>query len=103
MSRVHLLALCIGLAVFKIEAASWWDEHPDPVTWVVERDNLKSHVQEDLSKKKPSDLKPDSIEANNFRIWQWLEYARPDFSQDEVVAFRALGDNSLLRRLFLEK
>lgn len=102
MSRVHLLALCIGLAVFKAEAASWWDEHPDPATWIVERGNLKSHLQEDLSKKKPNDLKPDSIEADNFRIWQWLEYARPDFSQDEVVAFRALGDNSLLRRLFLE-
>jgi hypothetical protein len=102
MSRAHLLALCISLAVFNAEAASWWDEHPDPVTWVVERENLKSRLQEDLSKKKPNDLKSDSIEADNFRIWQWLEYARPDFSQDEVVAFRALGDNSLLRRLFLE-
>ena len=102
MSRVYLLALCIGLAVFKAEAASFCDEHPDPATWIVERENLKSHLQEDLSKQKPSDLKSDSIEADNFRIWQWLEYARPDFSQDEVVAFRALGDNSLLRRLFLE-
>ena len=102
MSRAHLLALCISLAVFNAEAASWWDEHPDPVTWVVERENLKSRLQEDLSKKKPNDLKSDSIEADNFRIWQWLEYVRPDFSQDEVVAFRALGDNSLLRRLFLE-
>ena len=87
MSRAHLLALCISLAVFNAEAASWWDEHPDPVTWVVERENLKSRLQEDLSKKKPNDLKSDSIEADNFRIWQWLEYARPDFSQDEVVAF----------------
>ena len=102
MSRVYLLALWIGLAVFKAEAASFWDEHPDPATWIVERENLKSHLQEDLSKKKPSDLKSDSIEVDNFRIWQWLEYARPDFSQDEVVAFRAIGDNSLLRRLFLE-
>jgi len=102
MSRVHLLTLCIGLAVFKAEAALFWDEHPDPATWIVERENIKSHLQEDLSKKKPSDLKSDSIEADNFRIWQWLEYARPDFSQDEVVAFRALGGNSQLRRLFLE-
>jgi len=82
MSRVYLLALCIGLTVFKAEAASFWDEHPDPATWIVERENLKSHLQEDLSKKKPSNLKSDLIEADNFRIWQWLEYARPDFSQD---------------------
>jgi len=102
MSRVHLLALCIGLAVFKAEAASWWHEHPDPATWTVERENLKSHLQEDLSKKKPGDLKPDSIEADNFRIWQWLGYARPDFSHDEVVAFRSLGECSQLRRVFLE-
>jgi len=102
MSREHLLALCIGLSVFSTQASSWWQQHPDPATWIADRENLKSHIQEDLSKKKPSDLKSDSIEADNFRIWQWLEYARPDFSQDEVVAFRTLGDNSLLRRLFLE-
>jgi len=102
MSREHLLALCIGLSVFSAQASSWWQEHPDPATWIAERENLKSHLQEDLSKKKPNDLKSESIEADNFRIWQWLEYVRPDFSQDEVVAFRALGDNSLLRRLFLE-
>ena len=102
MSREHLLALCIGLSVFSTQASSWWQQHPDPATWIADRENLKSHIREDLSKKKPSDLKPDSIEADNFRIWQWLEYARPDFSQDEVVAFRTLGDNSLLRRLFLE-
>lgn len=102
MSRVYLLAFCICLAVFKAEAASFWDEYPDPATWIVERENLKSCLQEDLSKKKPSDLKSDSIEVDNFRIWQWLEYARPDFSQDEVVAFRALGDNLQLRRAFLE-
>ena len=102
MSREHLLAFCIGLSVISAQASSWWQEHPDPATWIAERENLKSYLQEDISKKKPSDLKPDAIEADNFRIWQWLEYARPDFSQDEVVAFRALGDNSLLRRLFLE-
>jgi len=102
MSREHLLALCIGLSVFSAKASSWWQQHPDPATWIAERENLKSYLQEDLSKKKPSDLKPDSIEADNFRIWQWLGYARADFSQDEVVAFQTLGDNSLLRRLFLE-
>jgi hypothetical protein len=102
MSREHLLALCIGLSVFSAQASSWWQQHPDPATWIAERENLKSYLQEDLSKKKPSDLKPDSIEADNFRIWQWLGYARADFSQDEVVAFQTLGDNSLLRRLFLE-
>jgi hypothetical protein len=102
MSRVHLLALCIGLSVFNVQAASWWHEHPDPATWTVERENLKSHLQQDLSKKKPGDLKPDSIEADNFRIWQWLGYARPDFSHDEVVAFRSLGECSQLRRVFLE-
>jgi len=102
MLREHFLALCIGLSVFSAQASSWWQQHPDPATWIADRENLKSYLQEDLSKKKPSDLKPDSIEADNFRIWQWLEYARPDFSQDEVVAFRALGDNSMLRRLFLE-
>ncbi|NCX47104.1 MAG: hypothetical protein EBW82_00515 [Verrucomicrobia bacterium] len=102
MSREHLLAFCIGLSVISAQASSWWQEHPDPATWIAERENLKSYLQEDLSKKKPSDLKPDAIEADNFRIWQWLEYARPDFSQNEVVAFQALGDNSLLRRLFFE-
>jgi len=102
MLREHLLALCIGLSVFSAQASSWWQQHPDPATWIAERENLKSYLQEDLSKKKPSDLKPDSIEADNFRIWQWLGYARADFSQDEVVAFQTLGDNSLLRRLFLE-
>ena len=102
MLRQHLLALCIGLSLFRVEAASWWQEHPDPAAWIVERENLKSSIQKDLSKKKPSDLKPDSIDADNFRIWQWLGYARPDFSQDEVVAFRSLGENSQLRRAFLE-
>jgi hypothetical protein len=102
MLRQHLLALCIGLSLFRAEAASWWQEHPDPAAWIVERENLKSSIQKDLSKKKPSDLKPDSIDADNFRIWQWLGYARPDFSQDEVVAFRSLGENSQLRRAFLE-
>ena len=102
MSREHLLAFCIGLSVISAQASSWWQEHPDPATWIAERENLKSYLQEDISKKKPSDLKPDAIEADNFRIWQWLEYARPDFSQNEVVAFQALGDNSLLRRLFFE-
>ena len=79
MSRQHLLALCIGLSFFKAEAASWWQEHQDPATWVAERENLKSSIQRDLSKIKPSDLKPDSIDADNFRIWQWLEYASADF------------------------
>ncbi|NBT49539.1 MAG: hypothetical protein EBT07_17325, partial [Actinobacteria bacterium] len=102
MLREHLLALCVGLSVFSAQASSWWQQHPDPATWIADRENLKSYLQEDLSRKKPNDLKSDSIEADNFRIWQWLEYARPDFSQDEVVAFRTLGDNSLLRRLFLE-
>lgn len=102
MSREHLLALCIGLSVLKAEAASWWQEHPEPASWIVERENLKSYLQQDLSKKKPNDLKPDSIEADNFRIWQWLEYARPDFSQDEADAFRSLGVNFQLRRAFLE-
>jgi hypothetical protein len=102
MSRQHLLALCIGLSFFKAEAASWWQEHQDPTTWVAERENLKSSIQRDLSKIKPSDLKPDSIDADNFRIWQWLEYASADFSLDQVVAFRSLGDNSQLRRAFLE-
>jgi len=102
MSREYLLALCIGLSVFSAQAASWWQEHSDPKTWMAERENLKSSIQKDLSKKKANDLKPDSIDADNFRIWQWLEYARPDFSHDEVVAFRSLGEHSQLRRAFLE-
>jgi hypothetical protein len=69
---------------------------------MTERENLKSFLKEDLSKKKPSDIKPDSIDADNFRIWQWLGYVRPDFSQDEVAAFRSLGEQSQLRRAFLE-
>ena len=102
MIRQHLLALWIGLSFFKVEAASWWQEHPDPAAWIVERENLKSSIRNDLSKKKPSDLTPNSFDADNFRIWQWLGYARPDFSQDEVVAFRSLGEHSQLRRAFLE-
>ena len=102
MSRKHLLALCIGLSVFSAQASSWWQQHPDPATWIADCAKLKSYLQEDLSKKKPSDLKPDSIEADNFRIWQWLEYARQDFSQDEVAAFRSLGEHSQVRRAFFE-
>ena len=102
ISRVRLLTLCIGLSLFKAEASSWWQEHPDPATWMTERENLKSFLKEDLSKKKPSDIKPDSIDADNFRIWQWLGYVRPDFSQDEFTAFRSLGEQSQLRRAFLE-
>jgi hypothetical protein len=102
MIRQHLLALWIGLSLFKVEAASWWQEHPDPAAWIVERENLKSSIRNDLSKKKPSDLTPNSFDADNFRIWQWLGYARPDFSQYEVVAFRSLGEHSQLRRAFLE-
>ena len=102
MLREHFLALCIGLSVFSAQASSWWQQHPDPATWIADRENLKSYLQEDLSKKKPSDLKPDSIEADNFRIWQWLGYVRPDFSQDEFTAFGSLGEQSQLRRAFLE-
>ena len=102
ISRVRLLALCIGLSLFKVEASSWWQEHPDPATWMTERENLKSFLKEDLSKKKPGDIKPDSIDADNFRIWQWLGYVRPDFSQDEFTAFRSLGEQSQLRRAVLE-
>jgi len=102
MIRQHLLALWIGLSLFKVEAASWWQEHPDPAAWIVERENLKSSIRNDLSKKKPSDLTPNSFDADNFRIWQWLGYARPDFSQYELVAFRSLGEHSQLRRAFLE-
>jgi hypothetical protein len=101
-SKVHFLALCIGVSLFKAEAASWWQEHPDPATWMAERENLKSFLKEDLSKKKPGDIKPDSIDADNFRIWQWLGYVRADFSQDELAAFRSLGEQSQLRRAFLE-
>jgi len=102
ISTVRLLTLCIGLSLFKVEASSWWQEHSDPATWMTERENLKSFLKEDLSKKKPSDINPDSIDADNFRIWQWLGYVRPDFSQDEFTAFRSLGEQSQLRRAFLE-
>jgi hypothetical protein len=102
MSRKHLLALCVGVSLFRAEAATWWQEHPDPASWIAERENLKSYLQKDLSKKNPSDLKLDSIDADNFRIWQWLDYARPDFSFDEVAAFRSLGEHSQVRRAFLE-
>jgi hypothetical protein len=102
MLRKHLLALCVGVSLFRSEAATWWQEHPDPASWIAERENLKSYLQEDLSKKNPSDLKLDSIDSDNFRVWQWLGYARPDFSLDEVAAFRSLGEHSQVRRAFLE-
>jgi len=102
MSRKHLLALCVGVSLFRAEAATWWQEHPDPASWIAERENLKSHLQEELSKKNPIDLKPDSVDADNFRIWQWLGYARSDFSREEVAAFRSIGEHSKLRRAFLE-
>ena len=102
MVRLFLLLLCLGFSLIQADAATWWQEHTDPLTWTAERETLKFSLQKEFSKKKPGDVKADSIEAANFRVWQWLEYARPDFSQEEVAAFRSLGENSQLLRPFLE-
>ena len=98
--------LCVsGAIVFFISsagAATWWEAHPDPATWAHEKLLLGDTLRSEFTKKKPSDIQPGSDEAEQFRLWQWLDWARTDFTPEEVLAFRALGENSELRRAVLE-
>ena len=99
------LLFALGSIVFFISsagAATWWEAHPDPTTWAHEKILLGDTLRSEFKKKKPSDIKPESDEAGQFRLWQWLDLARTDFTPEQVLAFRALGENSDLRRAVLE-
>ena len=99
------LLFALGSIVFFISsagAATWWEAHPDPTTWAHEKILLGDTLRSEFKKKKPSDIKPESDEADQFRLWQWIDLARTDFTPEQVLAFRALGENSDLRRAVLE-
>jgi len=102
MRRLLLILGLIGVSFSLGCASTWWEQHLDPHNWASERETLGESLRSRLAQKNPVELKPECIEADEFRVWQWLDFARADFSQEEVSAFRALGENSEIRRAFLE-
>jgi len=81
--------------------ASWWEENPNPETWVQSRESLGNQLREKLQKESPAALKPGSSVEQEFRLWQWLgEW--PEARGMDPKIFTELGKNHELVRVYLE-
>jgi len=65
--------------------ASWWEENPNPETWVQSRESLGNQLREKLQKESPAALKPGSSVEQEFRLWangqrreEWIPKSLPN-------------------------
>ena len=80
---------------------SWWDENPNPETWVQARESLENQLRQKLQKEGPAVLKPGSSLEQEFRLWQWLgEWTNANGVSPQT--FAELGKNQELIRAYLE-
>jgi len=80
---------------------SWWEENPNPETWVQARESSRNQLREKLQKGGPAALKPGSSLEQEFRLWQWLgEW--PEARGMDPKIFTELGKNHELVRAYFE-
>ena len=89
----------IGFFISPADSATWWEAHPDPATWAHEKLLLGDTLRSEFTKKKPSDIQPGSDEAEQFRLWQWLDWARTDFTPEEALGHHAMLIKQVVRML----
>jgi hypothetical protein len=102
MSKCLLIGIVLLMRGFGQAEAQWFDEHPQPSQWAEGRDQLKRDLLASLTNKKAAGLNPDETDEDQLRLWQWLENWSFLNEATDAEAFRELGKNTELRRVFLE-
>jgi len=102
MRKSLLIGIILIAGWIEPTKADWWDEYPQPSQWAEGREQLKKDLLGSLRNKNAAGLNPNEADEDRFRLWQWIDNWSYLNEATVADAFRELGRNSELRRVFLE-
>ena len=102
MKKSLLIGIILLVGGIETGKADWWDEYSQPSQWAEGREELKKGLLASLRGKKAAGINPDEADEDQFRLWQWMGSWSSLNNADDAEAFRELGKNTELRRIFFE-